>query len=145
MVLATPALLRRTIGAAIEVHTDIADETPIVDGEATLLQQAVLNLALNARDAIETGGGASKSPARGTISIAARSAGTGLGLPSVLGTIKNLGQHAIVFASWCREPLTNWMICRCPMQHDLSPNAPTRAQHRRTRLCQTSERVRKTR
>ena len=72
LVTSTAALLRRTLGANIDVVTDVASEALTIDGDAMLLEQALLNLALNARDAIESVDAQSGMPAYGTITIAAR-------------------------------------------------------------------------
>ncbi len=49
-------LLDHTIGKHIAVRCDLRAESFIVEGDATQLQSALLNLALNARDAMPTGG-----------------------------------------------------------------------------------------
>ena len=72
LIASTAALLRRTLGANIDVVTDVSSEALMIDGDAMLLEQALLNLALNARDAIESTDAKSDMPAYGTITIAAR-------------------------------------------------------------------------
>ncbi len=141
LVESTAVLLQRTIGVEIAVRTEITQGSLVIDGDATLLRQALLNLALNARDAIESSDSASMEAERGTITLSASvvslsktearrwaplrpgkcvqltvsdtgpgmsdeilekafepffttkdvGQGTGLGLSSVLGTVKNLG------------------------------------------------------
>lgn len=49
-------MLKRVIGETIQVQCDFASDTPFVKAESTLLQQVVLNLAVNARDAMPVGG-----------------------------------------------------------------------------------------
>ena len=49
-------LLRRTLGETIQVRTAAPDDLPPVLADAGQLQNAVLNLALNARDAMPKGG-----------------------------------------------------------------------------------------
>ena len=72
LVTSTGALLRRTLGANIDVVTDVPPEPLLIDGDSMLLEQALLNLALNARDAIESEEDSFHVPAHGTITIAAR-------------------------------------------------------------------------
>ncbi len=50
-------MLRRMLPAAVEIATDVPPAGgPWVEGDATQLQQVVLNLAINARDAMPEGG-----------------------------------------------------------------------------------------
>jgi two-component system NtrC family sensor kinase len=49
-------LLVRTVGSGIAIHTDLAPDVWPVDADATQLELAVINLALNARDAMPGGG-----------------------------------------------------------------------------------------
>ena len=50
------ALLERSIDKRIAIRTDLASRLPVVMGDATQLQNALLNLAINARDAMPNGG-----------------------------------------------------------------------------------------
>ncbi|MGB7242644.1 MAG: PAS domain S-box protein [Sulfitobacter sp.] len=52
----TLSLLKRTMGAAYQIKTDFADELDMVMIDPVQLQSALVNLALNARDAMVTGG-----------------------------------------------------------------------------------------
>jgi PAS domain S-box-containing protein len=52
----TRALLTRTLGEQIEQRWEMGTVQPIVEGEAGAIEQIVLNLALNARDAMPQGG-----------------------------------------------------------------------------------------
>lgn len=52
----TLALLKRTLGVSYRIKTDFADEVDLVLIDPTQLQSALMNLALNARDAMGTGG-----------------------------------------------------------------------------------------
>ena len=52
----TSALLRRLIGEHIEVVLGLADDLGAVKGDPTQLEQVLLNLAINARDAMPQGG-----------------------------------------------------------------------------------------
>ena len=49
-------LLGRTVGSGIAIHTDLAPDLWRVDADATMLELAVINLAINARDAMPGGG-----------------------------------------------------------------------------------------
>jgi two-component system, NtrC family, sensor kinase len=49
-------LLARTVGSGIAIHTDLAPDLWWVDADATQLELAVINLAINARDAMPGGG-----------------------------------------------------------------------------------------
>ena len=49
-------LLRRLIGDDVELETDLGDDPVVVRADATQLQQVVMNLAVNARDAMPGGG-----------------------------------------------------------------------------------------
>jgi len=49
-------ILERSIDKRIRVETILRDSAPLVVGDASLLQSALLNLALNARDAMPDGG-----------------------------------------------------------------------------------------
>jgi len=49
-------LLQRLLGKAIEVSLDLAPERLIIEGDPGMIEQVLLNLALNARDAMPGGG-----------------------------------------------------------------------------------------
>jgi PAS domain S-box-containing protein len=49
-------LLRRTVGEAVSLETDLADEACMAFVDSNQLENALLNLALNARDAMPEGG-----------------------------------------------------------------------------------------
>ena len=49
-------ILRRTLGTNIDVHTAVADGLPPVKADPGLLDTALLNLAVNSRDAMPAGG-----------------------------------------------------------------------------------------
>jgi signal transduction histidine kinase len=49
-------LLARTVGSGVVIHTDLAADLWPVDADATQLELAVINLVLNARDAMPNGG-----------------------------------------------------------------------------------------
>lgn len=50
------ALLKRTIGEDITIHADLAAEESWIHVDPNQLESAILNLAVNARDAMENGG-----------------------------------------------------------------------------------------
>lgn len=49
-------LLRRSVGAQVEVALDLTNMPSVVHSEPTQLEMAILNLAINARDAIDGSG-----------------------------------------------------------------------------------------
>lgn len=49
-------MLRRLIGADIELHTDLAAKLPCIKADPGQIEQVVLNLVVNSRDAMEKGG-----------------------------------------------------------------------------------------
>ncbi len=52
----TANLLRRSLDPRVVIHPDLAAGRTVVNGDATQIQNALLNLALNARDAMPDGG-----------------------------------------------------------------------------------------
>ncbi len=52
----TVEMCRRIFDRSIDIRVDVADELPAVHGHAVQLQQVLLNLCLNARDALELSG-----------------------------------------------------------------------------------------
>lgn len=50
------SLLRRVLGRSIRVETELAPDLPLLFGEPVKLQQVLVNLGLNARDAMPEGG-----------------------------------------------------------------------------------------
>jgi PAS domain S-box-containing protein len=56
LILGMEDLLRRTIGRRIAVHLQLADALPAVFADPNGLENALLNIALNARDAMPEGG-----------------------------------------------------------------------------------------
>ncbi|HEY8584206.1 MAG TPA: ATP-binding protein [Capillimicrobium sp.] len=69
-VLQTEQLLRRTLGAQVALHTDLGEGLPRVEIDPGLVEHVLINLALNARDAMPAGGSL-------TIRTAPRSDGAG--------------------------------------------------------------------
>lgn len=53
IVRAVPELVRSTVGSVFEAEVEVAADLPHVHGDAGLLRQALTNLCMNARDALE--------------------------------------------------------------------------------------------
>ncbi len=49
-------LLQRSVGEAVELRVDLMDGDPMVEADPTQLETSILNLAINARDAMTKGG-----------------------------------------------------------------------------------------
>jgi two-component system cell cycle sensor histidine kinase/response regulator CckA len=49
-------MLRRVLGENIAIHLDLASERLVFNGDAGMIEQVVINLAVNARDAMPAGG-----------------------------------------------------------------------------------------
>ncbi|WP_415909997.1 PAS domain-containing protein [Oleiharenicola sp. Vm1] len=49
-------MIEETFPRDIDIRRDVADDTPMIRGDATQLHQVLLNLAVNARDAMPNGG-----------------------------------------------------------------------------------------
>jgi two-component system cell cycle sensor histidine kinase/response regulator CckA len=56
MVIETAGLLRRLIGPRIKLETELASDAGRVRADPSQLQQVLMNLAANARDAMQSGG-----------------------------------------------------------------------------------------
>ena len=56
LVTATVRMLSRTIGSTIDIETDLTATSPIALVDAATLEAAILNISLNARDAMPHGG-----------------------------------------------------------------------------------------
>ena len=56
VVLAAVRILRRGLGEAVELHTNLLPGTLMCNVDPSQLQSAIMNLAINARDALEGGG-----------------------------------------------------------------------------------------
>ena len=50
-------LIRRTIPREIKIEIVVADDLPVIKGDSTQIEQVLINLAINARDAMPDGGG----------------------------------------------------------------------------------------
>ena len=117
-------LLRRVLGEDIEITTELARGLPSVHGDAGQMEQVLMNLAVNARDAMPGGGKLTITTALGdrpdtvVISVADSGAGmddatkrhlfepffttkeigkgTGLGLATVYGIVRQMGGEITV-------------------------------------------------
>jgi two-component system, cell cycle sensor histidine kinase and response regulator CckA len=56
LIIETMALLRRVIGDHIQVKLELSKEAPIVRADPTQIEQVLMNLCLNSRDAMANGG-----------------------------------------------------------------------------------------
>ena len=97
-------LLERTLGSNVELRFDIAPNLPSAQVDANQIELAILNLAINSRDAMPNGG---------TISIAV---GQGT-LPAEVNC-----SRADISGSKSRIPAQAWMQRRCRWR--LSPFSP---------------------
>jgi two-component system cell cycle sensor histidine kinase/response regulator CckA len=73
-------LLRRLLGAEVEIELDLQHDLPDVIADAGQLEQVIINLAVNARDAMPEGGHLTLSTAVDGSSIVVRVADTGTGM-----------------------------------------------------------------
>jgi len=64
------ALLRRAIGSDVELVTMLADDVDTVIADAVQIEQVLLNMAVNARDAMPTGGTITIETANRTLEVA---------------------------------------------------------------------------
>lgn len=132
------ALLQRTIDPSIKLVLDLEPQDPCILGDASLIENAILNLAINARDAMESGGTLTLQSQSMELNRAAavatgfniqpgpcvritvqdtgygipeeyrarifepffttKETGTGLGLPSVFGTVDSHGGAILVYS-----------------------------------------------
>ncbi|MFN7102085.1 MAG: PAS domain-containing protein [Pseudorhizobium sp.] len=56
LVIGMEDLLQRSVGSAVVIDTDVPDHLPLVSADANQVELALLNLAVNARDAMPEGG-----------------------------------------------------------------------------------------
>jgi PAS domain S-box-containing protein len=56
LVTAMARMLSRTLGPSIDIATDLAAQAPVAMADAAALEASILNIALNARDAMPAGG-----------------------------------------------------------------------------------------
>ena len=67
-------MLRRVIGEHIAIDTQLAPDLPLIFADASSVDQVIMNLALNARDAMPDGGRLTLSSAAVEIDEAYRAA-----------------------------------------------------------------------
>jgi PAS domain S-box-containing protein len=79
-VMETMKLLSRVIGEDIRLETDLASDLPAIEADAGQLDQVLLNLAINARDAMPVGGTLRIITRRvgGNVQISVSDTGTGI-------------------------------------------------------------------
>ena len=74
-------MLHRTLGESIKLETDLADGLPPVRVDANQLENAILNLVVNARDAMAAGGTLTlrtSAPESGWVTLSVIDTGTGM-------------------------------------------------------------------
>ncbi len=49
-------IMRRTLGEDIGIRTSLAPDLPLIEGDQSQIEQVIMNLAVNSRDAMERGG-----------------------------------------------------------------------------------------
>ncbi len=74
------ALLRRVLGSSIRIEEDLARDLPLLFGEPIKLQQVLVNLGMNARDAMPEGGVLSFRTSRAGARVCLEVADTGFGM-----------------------------------------------------------------
>jgi CheY-like chemotaxis protein len=152
----TERLLRRTIGEDIELRTRLAADLPPAVADQSQIEQVLLNLAINARDAMPTGGALSIGTERvdadggawvrltvtdsGTgmapevaehafepfFTTKGPSEGTGLGLATVYGIATQDGGRVDIASEVGRGTTVNVLLPACDDDHDASV-APDRS------------------
>ncbi|MGC3991419.1 MAG: PAS domain S-box protein [Chthoniobacteraceae bacterium] len=70
-------MLRRILGEDVELHADCAPKLPLVHADVGMLEQILLNLAVNSRDAMPGGGRLEITTATGSISPEEASSSSG--------------------------------------------------------------------
>ncbi|MDI7267960.1 MAG: PAS domain S-box protein [Myxococcota bacterium] len=79
-------LVQRTVDPAVHVRVELDPEDPVVVGDASALHNAVLNLCLNARDAMPSGG---------ALTVTTRAAAAPAGPPAAGGTDRGASYAAV--------------------------------------------------
>jgi PAS domain S-box-containing protein len=79
-------LLKRLVGARVTIATSLGDHAPTIMADRSQIEQIILNLAINARDAMPAGGRLTIDTAGTTGSLTLRMADTGTGMSEEVQT-----------------------------------------------------------
>src|SRR6185312_1517739 len=133
-------LLRRTIGDTIELRTHLTPDLWQTQADVGEVEAAVLNLAINARDAMPTGGELTirtDNAVGMTKAVLSRvfepffttkppGRGTGLGLSTIYGFIKQSNGHITIYSELNVGTTVNLYLPRCADEQAQQPAASPR-------------------